>query len=312
MKKVAFSVLAFLSLAALIGFLVSSPGSNDESEEPVAAATRAAGSESEAIPGDAALPMPAPAQDVAVEESAGFVGGAGETGSLGSLGALPVLGAQIVKTAEVSVVVERDSFTEAFDSASLVASRYGGFVQSSSTHGVKSRSGSLSIRIPAASFDLALKDLRSLGRVDRLSISGQDVSAQFVDLEARLRTWQAQEVVLLRLMNQANSVSATLPVQRELQDVQLRIEQITGQLRALEDRTDMSTISVSLREAGVVAPQAIQDDGPSLAEAWSDAVDGFLAVVSAMVVGLGYLVPITVVLGAGWLAFRRLRPHEAS
>jgi hypothetical protein len=310
MKKVAVSVLAFLSLAALIGFLVSAPGSDDESEEPSAAATAAGG---ETVAADRALEVPGlePFAGVGAEEEAAPAPAPVGAASLGSLGAVPVLGAQIVKTAEVSVVVERDSFTEAFDSASLVASRYGGFVESSSIHGVKSRSGTLTIRIPASSFDLALKDLRSLGRVDRLSISGQDVSAQFVDLDARLRTWQAQEVVLLRLMNQANSVGATLQVQRELQDVQLRIEQITGQLRALEDRTDMSTIAVSLREAGVVATQAVQD-GPSLGKAWDDAVDGFLAVVSAMVVGLGYLVPITVVLGAGWIAFRRLRPRIAS
>jgi hypothetical protein len=113
-------------------------------------------------------------------------------------------------------------------------------------------------------------------------------------------------------MGQATTIDATIRVQRELQDVQFRIEQIQGQLRLLEDRTALATIRVSLREAG--APIATEDDDPrpSLAEAWREAVDGFLGVCFAVVVGLGYLLPITAVAALVWLGYRRLSAPRAA
>jgi hypothetical protein len=71
-----------------------------------------------------------------------------------------------------------------------------------------------------------------------------------VDLQARLRNWEAQEAVLLRLMAGANSIEDSNVVQRQLQDVQLAIEGSRGQLRALQDQTEISTISISMSEAG--------------------------------------------------------------
>ncbi|MGH2668969.1 MAG: DUF4349 domain-containing protein, partial [bacterium] len=157
----------------------------------------------------------------------------------------------------------------------------------------------------------AMADLRGLGTVEGQSISGQDVTAEFVDLESRLTTWETQEVVLLRLMRQATSVEATLRVQRELQDVQFRIEQIKGQLRVLENRTSLATIQVSIREPGAARFEAAAGERPSLGEAWDRALNGFLGVIYAIVVGMGYLVPVTAVALAGWFGYRRLRTRPA-
>lgn len=113
-------------------------------------------------------------------------------------------------------------------------------------------------------------------------------------------------------MWQATSVEATLRVQRELQDVQFRIEQIKGQLRLLDNRTSLATIQVSVREPGAArVEQAAAGERPSLGEAWERAVNGFLGVIFAIVVGLGYLVPITAVAVAAWFGYRRLRPRPA-
>jgi hypothetical protein len=146
-------------------------------------------------------------------------------------------------------------------------------------------------------------------------VSGQDVTNQYVDLNARLLTWQTQEAVLLRLMKRATSVEATLRVQTNLQDVQFRIEQIKGQLRVLENQTDLATIDLSMHEPGAaIHPQQrpVRDERPSLAEAWTKAVDGFLGVLYATVVGLGYLVPIALIALAVWFAVRRMRPATTS
>jgi hypothetical protein len=296
MRRVAAIVVGFLVLAGVVGFLATRPfggggvapggGSPAAGEGPgVLAADEVA----------AGAPVPAPAESVA--------GG----GALGAVGEIPMVGPHIVKTASLDLLVGKGGFEEAFERAQLVAGRYGGFVVSSSSRGTRVRSGSLVLRVPNESFERALADLRDLGRVEGESVSGEDVSAQFVDLEARLRTWEAQETVLLRLMDRATSVEDTLRIQRELQDVQLRIEQIRGQLRVLRDRTELATITVSIREPGAVIRREIaaRERRPDLGEAWARAVDGFLGVVFVVVVGLGYLVPVGAVGAATWFALRR-------
>lgn len=249
-------------------------------------------------PGAADAPAEAPEETGAPADDLGDGLGFGE---------VPLAGASIVKTAEVAVVVPEGGFTPAFDEAMSIPGRYGGFVASSSSSGTQERAGRLVLRIPSTSFEQALSDARALGEVEGQSISGQDVSAEFVDLEARLRTWEAQEVVLLRLMDDATSVEDTLTVQRELQDVQLRIEQITGQLRALQDRTDYGTLEVGIRESD--APAAVPgDERPAISDAWNDAVSGFLGVVYSVVVFAGYAVPLSALGLIVWLVVRRVRP----
>jgi hypothetical protein len=215
-----------------------------------------------------------------------------------------------VKTADLSILVKAGGFNDAFQGASLVAERYGGYVESSSSAGVKYRSGDLLIRVPSDSFEQAMADLVRLGQVQSRSISGRDVTSQFVDLQARLTTWEAQETALLRLMRRANTVPATLQIQRELQDVQFRIEDIKGQLRLLQNQTDLATIQVHLHEPGAATTRirTTAEERPSLVEAWSKALNGFLGVLYATVVGLGYLVPITILGLLVLLGYRRLRP----
>jgi len=302
MRRVALVLIGFLALAGLIGYASTSGvlGSRDEAGNGAATAG-ATGATGEAAPADG-LDF-GPVADA---------GGGGGGGSVSQLPILPEIGSSVIRTARIAIEVRDGGFAAAFDTASLVAGRYGGYVQSSSTAGTRVRSGDLLLRVPADRFDDAMSDLRELGTVQEQAVSGEEVSAQFVDLEARLRTWEAQEPVLLDLMGRATTIEATIRVQGELQDVQFRIEQIQGQLRLLEDRTALATIRVSLREAS--APIATEDDDPrpSLAEAWREAVDGFLGVCFAVVVGLGYLLPITAVAALVWLGYRRLSAPRAA
>ena len=304
MKRLGVVVFGFLALAGMIGFVVTRGGGLGGSADSAAPASKAVAGASFAPGGvdvvtEAGVPAP-------VDLS----GGGSE---IGSLGVLPAIGPDIVKTAEISLTVKENGFNDAFETAGLIASKYGGYVQSSSSAGVKVQSGTLLIRVPSASFDQAMSDLRGLGVIAHQSVSGEDVTSQYVDLQARLITWEAQESVLLKLMGNARSIEATLRVQRDLQDVQFRIEQIKGQLRVLDNQTSLATIRVSLREPGapVGVEQTARQNRPSLTEAWDRSVNGFLGVVSSVVVGLGYLIPLSLLVGLAWLGWRRLRPRPA-
>jgi hypothetical protein len=301
-KKAALVLVSFLSVAAVIGIVATRSGSGDAGPAPAAERAPQTG-ELEAL--DA--------------ETAGA--GGGEVGAVyaeqpasdqAELPGLPPLGQAVVKTAELTVEVAEGTFADAFDTAALVASRFGGYVEASTMAGAEGKTGTLTLRVPSGRFDDAMSELRALGVVKGESMSGQVVTQEFIDLEARLTTWRSQEAVLLSLMEEATTVDATLRIQRELQEVQFRIEQIQGQLRVLEDQTALATIHVTMREPGV--PIALEEPAstrPSLAEAWERAVDGLLEVAYVTIVGLGYLIPLTLLALLAWVVVRRVTRREA-
>lgn len=218
--------------------------------------------------------------------------------------ALPTVAARVIKTADLEVAVPDGDFRSALTAAVEVARRHGGFVLSTSVEAGNAKSGRLVIRVPAESFERALTDIESLGDVGREVVSGEDVSQEFVDLQARLRNAEAQEKVLLKLMDRSKSVQDTIDVQRELQTVQLLAEQLDGRLRYLEDQTSFSTITLALDEKG--AP-AVASSGV-LQQAWNNATKTFFAVVSAVILGAGFALPLVSLLAIVLLIVRLVRP----
>lgn len=214
---------------------------------------------------------------------------------------LPGVGPDIIKTADLEVEVDRDGFGDAMSAATSVAARYQGFVVSTSTGGAEARRGRIVLRVPADRFEEAVNDLRGLGEVVRDQVTGEDVGQEFVDLEARLRHLDAQEAVMLGLFEDAATVADTIRIQNELSRIQLQIEEIEGRLRYLRDQTSLSTITVTVAEEGAAAPGVFD-------RAWERAVDGFLSVLAALVVGLGYVLPFVAIGLAGLLLYRRVRP----
>lgn len=108
----------------------------------------------------------------------------------------------------------------------------------------------MTLRVPVERFDEVRGLVRELGsEVVFEDVGGRDVTAEFTDLEARLRTAQATERQLLDILATARTVSDTLEVQRELLEVRSRIEVLQGQLNLLANQTDLATITVRLHPA---------------------------------------------------------------
>ena len=269
----------------------------------IGAACSASSRKASTAPAEA--PVAAATSPPGVSDATG--GGTAGSVALEDLG-LTAFTARIIKTASVTVEVKQGSFQDRFQQATLIAGRHGGYVSSSRTSQTEHRSGTLVLRVPAEQFEAALGELKALGTVKGEEIAGQDVTSQFVDLQARLRNWEAQETVLLGLMAKASTIDESIKVQRNLQDVQLAIEEIRGQLQALSDQADYSTITLAVAEIG--AEPAKPEGAISIGRAWHRAVHGFVAVIAAVVIGLGYLVPlglIALALVLGWLGYRRVR-----
>ena len=245
-----------------------------------------------------------------VEASAGGGGSKANDGSA-QVSAVPQVGPQIVKTASLGLGIAHGSFDDKVGEAHAVADSFGGFVvQSFASQGSGNRiaEGSLVLRIPAESYDPALSRLRGLGKVESLEESGQDVSKEFVDLNARIRQLRAVEAQLLQLLEQANDVPAALAVQSQLSQVQLDLEQARGRLQYLDNRVAFATISMSMHELVVVSPKG---GGFSIVDAWATAGAAFLTVVGWIFIGIAVVAPVLVLLGLGFLVGRELRKRLA-
>ena len=214
---------------------------------------------------------------------------------------------RVIRTAELSVVIPRDAFDERFGEAVDLAEEQGGFVADSQS---RNRSGSLTLRVPAANFDETLHALRALGTVEVESMHGRDVTADYVDLHANVRIARARREVLLGLMADAVSIEQTIRVQNALDETQLRIEQLQGQLRLLDDRTSLATIGLRLREQGV-EPES-QVEKASIPNAFERAAAGFVGVIAAIVIGLGYLLPLLALGLLVWLVVIRIQRRRAA
>lgn len=106
----------------------------------------------------------------------------------------------------------------------------------------------ITVRVPAAQFDAVINEIRGAGsRVAQEKVTGQDVTEEYIDLEARIRAKQALEAQFMEIMKQAKSVQDALEVQRQLAEVRSEIERIEGRRRFLENQSSLSTINVTLQ-----------------------------------------------------------------
>jgi hypothetical protein len=157
----------------------------------------------------------------------------------------------VIQNADLAIVVKdpKAKMKEVSD----LAREFGGFVvssnlyQSSTSLGKQVPEANIVIRVPSERLDEALtrikKDAVDIQYENR---SGQDVTDQYVDLQARLKAKQAAEQKLLEIMDQALKAEDVLNIYMQVQNVQTEIEQLKGQIKYLEDSAALSAISVRL------------------------------------------------------------------
>ena len=218
---------------------------------------------------------------------------------------------KIVRDGRIGIVVNDGAFGDSVGELTFIAERHGGFVLSSSTS--NERSGTFVLRIPERQFDQARNDIRGLAtRVRFEEVRGDDVTAEFIDFQARLRILQTRRELLFDLFQQADTTDEILRMSSQLDDVTLRIEQIQGQLRFLKDQVAESTLRVSIQERNAPAVTGEPDvDNPDLGSSFDLGVQGFLRIVGAVIVGLGYLIPITALAVIVWMAVWFVRRRRA-
>lgn len=141
----------------------------------------------------------------------------------------------VIYNARLRIVVV--DVAQALQDAQAVAARLGGYMQTI-------RGDAIVIRVPADQFESALETLIKYGAVIEQEIDALDVTEEYVDLEARLRTAQATAKRLEALLEKAASVQDTVTIEKELARVNTEIKQLIGKLNVFKSRIAFSTITV--------------------------------------------------------------------
>ncbi len=221
-------------------------------------------------------------------------------------------GRKVIQTA--SLQLEVTDIRSAVEEAAGLVSDMGGFVAESSIRGreVGRRSGHMVLRVPQDQLDETLEDLRALGEVTGDELQTQDVTEEYVDLEARIRNLKRQEDRLLELLGRADTVEEVLQVERELGRVRADVESLQGRLDYLRDRVDLATVRLSLTEVEKVtgvSPHGFQDLWERSVESMIASVNRLLDQTADMVVWLFGALPMLIVLAVFILLLALILPR---
>ena len=238
-------------------------------------------------PREAPAPKPVTAKEAFVAE---------ETTAVTTSPALP---RRIIYEADLELVVEDTQ--AAADSISAIVKELGGYVAETSLYRREDTlTGTMTVRVPQERFQEALQRFRALAiRVERESIRTNDVTQEYVDLQARLKNLEATEKELRALLSEVRketkSASDIIEVYRELTRVRSEIEQIKGRLQVLDTLTNLATIRITLVPYELSRPISGRwDPRVTLHQAWRNLIRGLRFLVDLAI----YLIVVVLPLAA--------------
>ncbi len=229
----------------------------------------------------------------------------------------------IISTARLTLIV--NDVATALEQVWGLVERFQGYTVQTNSYrtATDNLAATVTIRVPAARFGEALSELRKLAwKVQQESTSGEDVTDQYVDLEARLKAQKATEEELLALLrevrqsegNAQEKAEAILSIYQRLTEVRTQIEQLQGQMQYLEKMSAMATITLELlpREPEVERPVIEEGFDPlrTLREAARVLVQILQGLVNALIWVAVVALPFWVVAGLViflWIRWRRRR-----
>ena len=202
--------------------------------------------------------------------------------------------------------IEVDKVDPAILKIRQLAAQVGGYITNSSISGGHDqiRQATFELKIPAPKYDQTVGLLSTIGKVETVSSTAQDVGEEFVDVTARVTNSRRLEERLISLLaNRTGKLDEVLRVERELARVREEIERYEGRLRYLSARVALSTLTITVHEPAPILGNSPGENpiAAALRRAWKN----FIAVIAGSIAALGIVIPLALVGLAGWLGYRR-------
>lgn len=198
--------------------------------------------------------------------------------------------------------VEVKDYYESLDTITKKVNEWKGYIVSSTMYGESDTTyGDITIRIPQEHFDsfISFVEENSYKVKDR-SISGDDVTEEYVDLESRLKSKRAVENRLMTLMEEAETTEDILAISKELATVQEDIEMILGRMQYLDNHVEYSTVTIHLVENNLKLSNLGDDElntWEQIKETFMKSVNFLIQLLSSIIVLLIGGLPIIIVTG---------------
>lgn len=228
----------------------------------------------------------------------------------------------VIRNAKLSLQVEDMERTLA--QVADIARAGGGFISASNTRTERVNTqdrplADLTLQVRSEALDQTLVSLRRLAvKIESETTTSQDVTEEYVDLEANLRNLQASEGAIQRLLDRAQRIEDVITLQRELTNIRGQIERIQGRKTFLERRTDMATVTLALRLPPIEATTAAGPGWDPVAvakRAWDASLLSLAAIASVVIVVAAYswwMLPLVALGVWGVRRARRPRPMGAA
>ncbi|MBM7622573.1 DUF4349 domain-containing protein [Sporohalobacter salinus] len=193
---------------------------------------------------------------------------------------------KIIKKANLSL--ERKDLKGINKEVKELAKEYEGYIVNSHQWQSKDQQKHFryTLRIPQQNFEAAMTKLKDLGKLKDEQLNGRDITREYINLEARLKNFKAQEERYLELLNQAKDVEDMLKIEKELNRVRGKIEQFQGRLKYYDNRVDLATINVNISQ-----PPPVIKNNWQIINSFKEAIRGFVKSINLIIILIGTLLP---------------------
>lgn len=193
-----------------------------------------------------------------------------------------------------SLMVETLEFDKFVSDLEASVSTFNGYIESSSVYGFTNyRTASYTVRIPYQKYDEFVNTVGNLGTVTSSDESIENVTLQYVDIEARLAALRSERDSFMELMDKAETIEEILQIQSYLTDVNYQIESYTSQLKTLNNKVSYSTVTITVDEVARITPEAPKTVWERIRTGFSESIynvgEGLKSLFVTVVVSLPYI-----------------------
>ena len=200
------------------------------------------------------------------------------------------------------IKIETGDFTDSENKLIEIVKKYSGYITNSSSemNAAGNKSGSITVRIPFDKFHDFQKEISALGKVLSQDINGKDVTEEYIDLEARIRTQRELENRLLTLLSQkTGKLIEIIEVEQKLSSVRENIESAEGRIKYLKDQSTYSTIEVMFFEPSMLHTASGGGFFYEIEQGFKKGLKGFTEILSGLImitVSLSHIIIFLIIL----------------
>jgi hypothetical protein len=210
--------------------------------------------------------------------------------------------------------VEVDKYDDTETRIKQIVNSVNGYVTNSTStlNTAGKKQGTITIRVASGKFDDLISELSKVGKVMNQNISGKDVTEEYMDADARVKTQRELESRLLKLLAEKTaSLTSVVEVEQKLASVRENIERTEGRMKYLKDQASYSTLAISVYEPSMIQTSTGGGFFYELGESVKRGLKGFTSVLSGIITTIIALSPILAILGLiGYLIVRYIKKRK--